>query len=517
MLFTLPQGKFLFHVLTCILLSLLGVAATAQNIYGVGDNTGGGSRTQVFVITPATGIVTRVCNTTTFSFTSTAIGVLNTRAGEIIYVERINAANPRINTFNPITCTNGTPVVSALTDNIVRATTCPDGRFYAMKAGSADFFDVDPTTGVVNRTLTFTGLPAVAGTSGDFACVNNGDIYILADPAGGGLNYRLYSATASAFQGVPTGSAVAITNIGAIGDGIEPNGLSEAPSGLAGCAAAPSPCLVASTTTATYKVNAGSGAFSGVVANTAGLTDLSRNFPLGVSASKAVTPSTVPQGGTLTYTIDVSNAGPGVAGTVNVIDNFTAGAYSSVTWTCGVISTGSTTLVTTACQSPSGSSNINQTVSLSINGQVRYTISAVLSNTFTGTLTNVGNATVSVNFSDPTPTNNISTVTLTVVPAAALAVTKTNGITTTTAGGTLTYTVTFTNLGPGNADGAVIQDVPSVGLSNCTVVSCTPAGSAICPIAIANMLSPSTTTIPAFPASSTLSFVVRCRVSATGL
>jgi uncharacterized repeat protein (TIGR01451 family) len=392
-----------------------------------------------------------------------------------------------------------------------------DGRLYAMNAQSAAFYDINPFTGVTNRTLTFTGLPTAAGASGDFACVNNGDMYIAAGPDGAG-EYNLYRANASAFQAsVPSGSTVAFALIGPIGTGLGlvPNGLSEAPGGLPGCT---TPCLIASTLNATYKVNATTGAFSGQVANTAGLTDLSRNFPVGVNSTKNATPTTVLQGGTLTYTINVDNtAGPGVVGRATVIDTFTAGAYSTVTWVCGVINPGNPTLVATACQTPSGTGNINQTVSLSIGGQVRYTISAVLSNSFTGTLTNVGNATVSVNFFDPTPTNNLSTVTLTVVPAAALAVTKTNGITTATAGATVTYTVTFTNGGPGAANGALIQDVPSAGLSSCTVVSCTPAGGAVCPATPALVLSPSSTTIPTFPANSTVSLSISCGVSATGL
>jgi uncharacterized repeat protein (TIGR01451 family) len=498
------------------LLCLASWAGFAQTIYGAGDNTGGLNRTQLFAITPASGAVTRVCNTTTFQFTTTAIGVLNTGAGQVVYIQR-GGANPLINTFNPATCTNGTAVATTLPANIVRATACPDGRFYAMADSSLQVFDINPTTGVTNRTLTFTGLTQEAISSGDFACTSNGDIYVLVDPLGGGVDYRLYSAASNTFQTAPSGSNVALTERGPIGAGIVPNGLSEAPNGLAGCAAAPNPCLIASTGTLTYKVSSTSGLFSNPVGHTAGLTDLSRNFPLNVSSVKNATPTTVPQGGTLTYTINVANSGPGVVGTVNVIDNFTPGAYSSINWTCGVIAAGSATLVTTACGAASGTGNINQTASLSINGQLRYTISAVLSNTFTGILSNVGNATVSVNFLDLTPTNNVSTATLTVAPAALLSVTKTDGIGTTTAGGTVTYTVTFVNSGPGAANNARIQDLPGAGLSACTALTCAPAGGAVCPAPIANLIAPSSTTVATFPPNSTLTFTVRCRVSATGL
>jgi hypothetical protein len=102
---------------------LFSSAINAQIIYGSGDSTGGTNRTQLFAITPASGVVTRVCSTATFLFTTTAIGVLNTRGGEVVYIERVNAANPRIGTFDPITCTNAPVLNTTLPANIVRATT----------------------------------------------------------------------------------------------------------------------------------------------------------------------------------------------------------------------------------------------------------------------------------------------------------------------------------------------------------------------------------------------------------
>jgi uncharacterized repeat protein (TIGR01451 family) len=102
-------------------------------------------------------------------------------------------------------------------------------------------------------------------------------------------------------------------------------------------------------------------------------------------------------------------------------------------------------------------------------------------------------------------------------PMANLQVSKTNGTTTLAAGATTTYTVTFSNFGPGDASGAIVQDTPSTGLSNCSVLSCNPAGGAACPGTPANLLAPSTTTLPTFPSSSSVTFSVRCGVSSTGL
>lgn len=100
---------------------------------------------------------------------------------------------------------------------------------------------------------------------------------------------------------------------------------------------------------------------------------------------------------------------------------------------------------------------------------------------------------------------------------ANLNVTKTNALTTLTAGQLTTYTVTFSNNGPSSANGSTIQDTPSTGLSSCTVLSCTPTGTATCPGTIANLLAPSTTTIPSFPPGTSVSFQLQCNVTATGL
>ena len=59
---------------------------------------------------------------------------------------------------------------------------------------------------------------------------------------------------------------------------------------------------------------------------------------------------------------------------------------------------------------------------------------------------------------DPTPGNNSATDTDTMAPQADLAITKTDGVTTATAGGSVTYTITASNAGPSNATGATVAD-----------------------------------------------------------
>lgn len=491
-------------------------AVHAQTIYGVGASTVGGTTYDRLVsVNPATGAATNLC---ALSFASVAMGVASLD-GLVYYVEQ-TVASPRINTINPQTCVNGTPVATALPATIIRATSCPDGRFYAM-SNTAQFYEINPATGATNRTLGWTGLPT--GGSGDFTCTSNGDLYVIAQDAlpapPATADYNLYRADSASFQSAPNGSNIAATNLGGLGRAGAPNGLSEAPAGLAGCAAAPNPCLVASTgtTNQTWRINATTAATT--VAGTTGLTltDLSRSFPLDLQFSKAVSPSTALQGQTVLYTLTIANPGPGVVRSVTVTDAIPA-AYSAASWACSVQNAGNATLVTTGCgTTPTGTGNINNTVSLSVNASVIYRITATLSANFTGTVTNSGLVTMTALVTDPNPANNTATVTSTVAPATSLQIVKSNAVGTVTAGQTTTYTIAVTNAGPANAPNALVRDPVAPGLS-CSAVSCSVAsGTATCPAAptIAG-LQGAGLTIPTFNSGAVVNFLVTCGVTATG-
>jgi mucin-19 len=121
----------------------------------------------------------------------------------------------------------------------------------------------------------------------------------------------------------------------------------------------------------------------------------------------------------------------------------------------------------------------------------------------TGTFTVLGNST-----------------TLTTACSTALSLTKTNGTTTLVAGTTTNYTVTFSNTGATSANNAIAKDTASAGLSNCSVTSCTGAGSpvAVCPAAgdWPNLFTAGGLTLSSLPANSSLTFNVSCGVTATG-
>ena len=88
--------------------------------------------------------------------------------------------------------------------------------------------------------------------------------------------------------------------------------------------------------------------------------------------------TTATPGGSTTYTITASNAGPSNATGATVIDIFPAAL--TATWTCAGAGGGTCTA--------SGSGNINGTVNLPAGGSVTYTASATISAAATGTLTN---------------------------------------------------------------------------------------------------------------------------------
>ena len=79
---------------------------------------------------------------------------------------------------------------------------------------------------------------------------------------------------------------------------------------------------------------------------------------------------------------------------------------------------------------------------------------------------------------DPTPGNNSATDSDTLAASADLAITKTDGVTTATPGGSVTYTITASNAGPSNATGATVADTFPASLT-CTW-TCAGAGGGTC-------------------------------------
>jgi hypothetical protein len=301
--------RFFFSLAALFIFAIVTASfAQAQTIYCVGVPgvtvvTAAGS-TALFTVNPNTGATTAICALAAPS-TANAVSSLD---GLIYYITR--EATSRLFTINPTTCVSTFVGNTTLGAAVLRQTSCPNGRMYAMSTGP-NFFEITPSTGATARTLTWTGLPTVG--SGDFACTTNGDMYVIAQDGAAGTPYNLYFAANASFANVATGTSVAATNIGDLGlagttTGV-PNGLSEAPLGLTGCAASPAPCLLVSTgdNNQIWKINSATGAATTTGLVTAGdsLTDLSRSFPVNLLTTKTVTPTVALQGQTVIYTLTV--------------------------------------------------------------------------------------------------------------------------------------------------------------------------------------------------------------------
>lgn len=223
-------------------------------------------------------------------------------------------------------------------------------------------------------------------------------------------------------------------------------------------------------------------------------------------------------GQTLQYVLSITNSTLGGTGTVSFTDtlptlvtpvlSISAAATGGGTCTTASAVVGGATQITGVFGNAPAGAQCNITVVALVNPQAVGT-------TVTNTLT-IAPTTGTV---DTNAANNTAAVLTNVGPSTVLTVTKTNGVTSLLAGSTTSYTVTVANLGPANAPNSVVTDPAVPGLS-CTAVAC-PVGSitgtASCPTTLTIPLLQSTgLVIPTFNASSSVTFVVTCNVTATG-
>jgi uncharacterized repeat protein (TIGR01451 family) len=275
--------------------------------------------------------------------------------------------------------------------------------------------------------------------------------------------------------------------------------------------------------------NVGGANYSGLVAGPT--TDDVRLLP-DFSITKTA-PATAAAGTTYNYTITPRNNGRAIAAQVfaaTQATDATAGALGSSplritdTLPTGVIATNTFAGTNWAC---SGTSPILCTlpdvnaypIAASTNFPV---VTGTVRVTCLGGSGKTNTAVVSPGAGETLLTNNTGTLTTTITPAcvnATLTVSKINAGSTLVAGQTTSYTITVANLGPGAAGGTTLRDSPSAGLSCTTNPTCAvTGGAALCPgsLAIATLLNPGFV-IATFPAASSLTFVLTCGVTATGL
>ncbi|MDA7430455.1 autotransporter domain-containing protein [Primorskyibacter aestuariivivens] len=153
-------------------------------------------------------------------------------------------------------------------------------------------------------------------------------------------------------------------------------------------------------------------------------------------------------GGSVTYTVQVNNAGPSDATGVAASFTLPAGLTLSSTSGCGEDPSGVPTC--TLGNLPAG-------------GNTSFTVVAVADNGTTGTVT--PSVSVSSAEADPVAANNTASETTTVNPQADIAVTKTDGVTSVVSGQSVTYTIVATNAGPSDDPAVTLEDTFPAGLT----------------------------------------------------
>ncbi len=235
-----------------------------------------------------------------------------------------------------------------------------------------------------------------------------------------------------------------------------------------------------------------------------------------LAITKAVTPAgTATPGTTLTYTVTLNNNGTAASAATTLQDLIPAGttyvpgstllngvALSDV---AGVMPY----VATRTVNSPGQGAGV-----LAVGASATVSFVVIINNATTVTITNTATGDIDGAGAAPAQT---ATVLTPIQRIANLSISKTNGVSTLLAGQTTSYTITASNFGPSDADGAVVKDAPAAGLS-CTSVLCNVAsGAAACPAALTLSTFQSGIAIPAFPANSSVVFLLQCGVTATGL
>jgi uncharacterized repeat protein (TIGR01451 family) len=159
---------------------------------------------------------------------------------------------------------------------------------------------------------------------------------------------------------------------------------------------------------------------------------------------KTDSPDPVAAGGTLTYTLLVTNNGPSLATGVTVADTLPAGlTFVSGTATQGTVSATNGT-VTAILGNLAAGDSATITLTTSVAGSLQGEI--------------VNTASVSGNETDTEPDNDTSSQTTQVVPRIDLQIVKSDTPDPVVAGENLTYTLLVTNLGPSPATGVSVVD-----------------------------------------------------------
>jgi uncharacterized repeat protein (TIGR01451 family) len=255
-----------------------------------------------------------------------------------------------------------------------------------------------------------------------------------------------------------------------------------------------------------------------------------------LSVTKTASPTApINYGAALTYTVTYQNTTPSVltvapltahdASAVLITDPVPAGA-TFVSWTCVATST--------TCPAASGTGAISATANLPVGARLVYTINTTApagasacpptgSLVNTATIASTATAPASNPLTEGTSVQgnaayafqpNTANATVGLIGCANIQISKTDNQTTVISGQALTYNIVVNNQGPAAADGASVSD-PAVAGLNCTAVTCTGTGGAVCPsapISIAAFQNAPGVAVPTLPSGGTATFALSCTV-----
>lgn len=177
------------------------------------------------------------------------------------------------------------------------------------------------------------------------------------------------------------------------------------------------------------------------------------------------------------YLLTATNNGPNdiYASGVGVTDNFPANVTPG-SWTCSVVTAGTSTGGSTACGAASGTGNVNSTVNLSKGGSVAFRVNATVNSVpASNAIANTATLTIPGAVTDFYPGDN--SVTSTIGSYLPLTLSKSFSPSTVSATATTsTMTVTLTNPNNVAATGVTFTDTYPTGLTNAT----TPAATTTC-------------------------------------
>ena len=218
--------------------------------------------------------------------------------------------------------------------------------------------------------------------------------------------------------------------------------------------------------------------------------------------------TTYTPGGNLTYTVTVTNNSTFALSGITVTDNMPL-QISAWSWTCAPHPESPSTA---SCMA-SGTGNINDTaVNLPAGASVIYTINAAVSTSASGLLENIAYVSPPAGIPDSVPGDNTATDSNNAL--ANLSISKVANVTNYTPGGSMTYTITASNLaGPSNVFGATVTDTFPSSITSATW-TCTATGSASCTASGSGNISDTVN----LPVGTTVSYTVNVTISgsATG-